>query len=244
MFRSMETNIRSPGSPRFASARAVKRIITSGPQNHRDRRGGVDRHFVEKRGHDADRTDPVCLRVVHSDVDTPVEFLLPARDLLSIDEVRRAARPVEESDVAEAPPLANELVDDRPERSDPESPCDHDHVLAEGLVDRPSRSVRAANADRVASLEALHRGRDAADRADRMDQRVRLVGVAADEIATSPTPKRYEHIELTGGERESPLRDVEPERECVGGFLASAQDSDRLGQTGVGVGRDGSVHGA
>ena len=93
-----------------------------------------------------------------------------------------------------------------PQRRDPDPACDHEHVPSAAGFDRPALPKRPAQAHTISDGQPVDRERHTPDVPDRVLEHTRIIGIRADRDRRLPHAGQIDHVELPGGEPESPLR--------------------------------------
>ena len=135
-------------------------------------------------------------RMIDRHLDVDIEPPPPRFELAAEQDVARAARAVEQDDLAVAVALGEQAIERRAQRREAE-PAGDDHDVAT-RPPRPSasrcRTARAAR--RIAGREPGQRRRNRADRADRVDEALRLDRIAAEADRHLADAEGGQHVEL------------------------------------------------
>ena len=159
MFRSIDRNTLSSGTPAASSARTANRIMISGPHQERGGRGRIEPCPADEIGHDPDVSHPAPGRSIHRNLNLDVEPCPPHGQFPGEQQVGGCAGAVQEHEPPVAVAVGEDLVDGRAQRGQPDAASDDHHVAAFGLPYRPVRAVRPSHADQLAGLEGTQRMR-------------------------------------------------------------------------------------
>ena len=243
MFRSIDTKMRPSGIPARASGRTENRIIASGPQMNANVDPGsrtasaISSVTTPTRPFQSDPARSTITCTSSPDAGSPFQ----ADELVAKQEIRRGARADQDHHPPVTVAVAKRVIDDRPQRRQPQAPGDQQEIAPRGDVDGPRLSEGTAHAHHLAGRERAQGARHGAER----PYRVHGVGrgrIAAHRDRRLAHAERVQHVELAGGERAARRRPFQPQGHHVGDLVVDGADADRHGNQPL-VDGGGGVHG-
>ena len=213
-----------------------------GPADERERRPGIPHRLADQLGDDPDPPLPVGPRAIddHLHLQSGRRIRLPGRELVAKQEIRRRARADQDHHPPVTVAVAKRVIDDRPQRRQPQTPGDQQEIAPRGDLDGPRLSEGTAHPDHLTGSERAQGARHGAER----PHGVHGVGrgrIAAHRNRRLAHAKRIQHVELAGGERAARRPPFQPQGHHVGDLVLDGADANRHGDQPF-VDGGGGVH--